>query len=171
MIEIIIEGRDAPLYHCTDLTSAINILATNELRPGIASTASWGEQDAICFTRDSRYTVHPDSIIQFVFNQAKLVNKYKVRPVSEPGFDQDQSESEERIITSKPIPVSKYLLYVDIVPGYERTFTMWVNKTIRKPNSTIGKEIATLVDWWYNEKVRFGPRITKIFTEHEDELI
>ena len=85
--EFITEGRDAPLYHATSVSRAINILGSNILRLSNEFIFRKGDKASISFTRDIKVAWKHgvifgkrDDVVIFEVDQAKLAQNYKLEP-------------------------------------------------------------------------------------------
>lgn len=117
MINVLLEGRDAPVYHCTDYYGLDAILESDCI---LASTRVNGGPSGVCVTRDKNYFVNSliKSDIQIALDQRKISQRYKIVPYAEKDYRKDtgKHESEERIVTKKLTKVKDYILYVDMSP-------------------------------------------------------
>lgn len=169
MIIILLEGRDAPLYHCTSIRNAVKILDSDKLLPNERTSDITGDKrNTISFTRDKNYSVSGDAMIRLQFSQRKLSYNYKFVPIAEPGFSRESgwTESEERLLTNKPIPVAKYLEEIEVTPSFESDIKGrlgYIYDTPRDKWDRDDKAIYQLWRWWEDDEFSFGPRITKIF--------
>lgn len=116
MIEILLEGRDALVYHCTDYFGLDAILSSDKI---LASTRVNGGKQGVCVTRDKNYFVKSliKSDIQIALDQRRISQRYKIEPYAEKDYrkgTEKGSESEERIVTKELTNVSKYIVYVDM---------------------------------------------------------
>lgn len=176
MLRVLLEGRDAPLYHCTSIYNAYKILDSDKLNPvARPSTVTGDKSSNISFTRDKNYSVSGDAIIQLTFDQRKLSQRYKIVPIAELGFSRESgwTESEERLITNKPIKVSDYLISIDVTPGFESDLKSKLEYLVdisRDRWDRDDKATHTLWYWWQVNEFEFGPRITKIFNWFEELL-
>lgn len=176
MLTVILEGRDAPLYHCTTVKSAVKILDSDRLIPSDRSSGIRGDnRQSISFTRDKSYSVADDSCIQLVFDQRKLSQNYAIMPISEPGFSRESgwTESEERLLTNKPIPVKKYLREIEVTPGLEHkvmTYFSYLIDTRRDRWDADDKAMYQLFRWYEDREYVFGPRLLDLFDRFESML-
>ena len=176
MITVLLEGRDAHIYHCTSIYNAYKILDSDKLKPVLRASKVTGDTSgSISFTRDKNYSVSSDAMIQLTFDQRKLSQRYKIVPIAEPGFCRESgwTESEERLITNKPIKVSDYLISIDVTPEFESDLKSKLNYLIDTPRARWDhddKSVHTLWYWWQVDEFKFGPRITRIFNWFEDLL-
>lgn len=117
--EVLTEGRDAYLFHGTDLLSAISIIRDNKIRagqhyehhtPGVSLTRDY------LIARDFGTYWERQCPIVFVFDQQKLVqSRMKVQPyrdTSEPGVYRDR-EAEE-LIHGDIDNLSQYLISINV---------------------------------------------------------
>ena len=115
--QFLTEGRDAPLYHGTDVDSAIRILNANKL------VGSYNDHNAptISLTRSIRYAQHfakdkfSDTVETIVFelDQRKLSQTYKIVPYNY--FSDDVPNEYEEVVFTKGIDnFNKYLLKVHV---------------------------------------------------------
>lgn len=117
MLTVILEGRDAPLYHCTDFYGLDKILSTNKI---LASTRVNGGKVGVCVTRDKSYYVNSlvKTDIQIALDQRKISQRYRIEPYSEESYrkvtGEKPYESEERIVVKQLSGVDKYILHVDM---------------------------------------------------------
>ncbi len=80
---LLIEGRDAPLYHWMDGFKAINVLKNDKLEarvlhdiPGLGTDVK-----GISLSRNKRFTFLGSSQIRLTLDQSKLSQKYKFIPL------------------------------------------------------------------------------------------
>lgn len=111
MIRVLLEGRDAPLYHCTSLPSAIKILESGYIKRSRFSTGN-----GVSLTRDKNYWVGASSQVQFVVDQRKLSHNVELVPVAERHFSKGSRYFEAEEVAMSDISVSKYVYEVDIAP-------------------------------------------------------
>lgn len=169
MIEILLEGRDAPLYHCTSVLSAVRIIDNDRLKPSDRFSSLTGDKrGTISFTRDKSYSVSGDAMIRLEFDQRKLAQNYKFIPIAEPGYSRESgwTESEERLISDKPIPVLKYLKEIEVTPSFESDIKArlgYIYDTPRDRWDNDDKAMHKLWLWWENGDYKFGKNISKIF--------
>lgn len=170
MIRVLIEGRDAPLYHTTSIRNAYKILDNDKLVPGQKySDVTGDKRNTISFTRDKLYSVGNDAMIQLKFDQRKLSYNYKFVPIAEPGYSRESgwTESEERLVTNKPIPVRKYLLEIELAHSFESDFKSrlgYIYDTPRDKWDADDKALYQLWRWWEDGEFPFGKNIHKLFT-------
>lgn len=122
MIRVLLEGRDAPLYHSTSLESAYKILKSNVFR---ASTSRGDSNKVVCFTRDKEYWI-ANNVVRFTIDQRKLSQNYRLTP-----FDYDelklkstsgtrifdyQYEAEERVVARDIKNADRYITEIEINP-------------------------------------------------------
>ena len=169
VIQILLEGRDAPLYHTTTVLSAYKILSTDKLIPGQKYSDITGDKrNTISFTRDKLYSYDGDCLIQLKFDQRKLAYNYKFVPIAEPGYSRESgwTESEERLITKKPIPVRKYLLEIELSHSFESDLKArlgYIYDTPRNRWDADDKALYQIWRWWEDNEFPFGKRIDKVF--------
>jgi len=125
------------IYHYTTFEAGLKILHSNQLKSGESADSTIAKPIfAISFTRDKRF--HNNHTVgfgessfgnipqvRFTIDGNKLSNKFKIRPYSQQGaFSKNRKgfEAEERVISNKPftIPISKYLISVDLLIEYKK---------------------------------------------------
>lgn len=122
--EIILEGRDAPLYHAAGLSTAVRIITSNRLQ---------GFDAPISLTRNRRFAQfwnesHGGGVI-FVLDQTRLSQTIPIKPGAIGGHPR-RHEAEELVDLSRPItPLDRYLIAIEITsedldkirdkPGYD----------------------------------------------------
>lgn len=90
MLRVILEGRDAPLYHGTTFLGAYLILSTNVIKSNKADF-----EKAVSFTRDKNVKY---GSVTLTIDQKALSSNYKIRPFSRSvADDKSDSLSEERV--------------------------------------------------------------------------
>ncbi len=80
---ILLEARQAPLYHWMSATKAARAFNSDRLRPLFAHKML-GKMKGISLTRNSRYKhdwVQDSIVIRLTLNQTKLAQRYKIVPV------------------------------------------------------------------------------------------
>lgn len=122
----ITEGRDAPVYHATEIDNAIQMISNNAIIPytvhprtlvqGIPDRQGRTDQivEGFSTTRSLRFArlFSGRSGVIFQLNQAKLAQKYRIVPVNHFSTYQkfpDKEEYEEFVISNKTVPLSSYL--------------------------------------------------------------
>ena len=106
----LIEGRDAPLYHSTGVSSAYKILTSNTLK---ASNADDLTTSSVSFSRSRTVTYGP---IIFKFNQSKLQTRYKISPIAHGGntLDGYKGDSYEERVVKDITNVRNYIEEIDV---------------------------------------------------------
>ena len=77
--EIITEGRDAPLYHATSVKAALSILRAGALGNPDERLTDDGHPK-VSMTRDERLRYYAGAPVQFVMDQRRLAQRYKIKP-------------------------------------------------------------------------------------------
>lgn len=80
-MKLILEGRDAPLYHTTSFKNLMSILDSNTLKVG--RTFANGRKPAVCFSRSIEFASSYGGNVIIEFDQQKLASKYKIVPVAD----------------------------------------------------------------------------------------
>ena len=187
MLTVILEGRDAPVYHCTDFYGLDKILSSNKI---LASTRVNGGKSGVCVTRDKTFYVKSliQSDIQIALDQRKISNRYKIEPYAEKDYRKGSSkpfESEERIITKELPNVDKYILYVDMSDkeiAREETYLRKVRDTLDLTWKGINRiledaDLATddvvecsglflVPELCHRYGIKLGPNLTKIVSKY-----
>lgn len=131
MIRVLLEGRDAPVYHCTDYFGLDAILDSDSI---LASTRVNGGVSGVCVTRDKNYYVKSlvKSYVQIALDQRRISQRYKIVPYAEKDYrkDRETHESEERIVTKKLTKVKDYILYVDMSPKEIQREEAYLSKVV-----------------------------------------
>ena len=136
--EFIAEGRDAPLYHATSFSSGVEILRTNVFLPrtihdnkkllrGSSVRKIFNNPDSssatsgISLSRNKEYSLFWVRGILFQLDQSKLARDYKIIPINYWSTPYkvnvlradvtrpSNTESEEFLVSSKPIPADRYI--------------------------------------------------------------
>ena len=113
------EGRDAPLYHATDINSAEQIIDTNMLLQGESEPSHPGKNNRIIsLTRSYDYAKSWDVII-FELDQRKINQRYKIRPFNyfnnvARNSDKFRAQSEESVINNDIKNISNYIIKIHI---------------------------------------------------------
>lgn len=173
MIRIILEGRDALVYHCTDILSAMKILKSNKLKPLNRSYSI--DKPCVCVTRDKNYAVADDSLVQFALDQKKLIYKYKMSPTAESGFGKDTPsfEAEERIFTEDPIPINKYLIEIDYPMNRHSQvmdIILYIDMYSYENWDDEARAMYQLYEWYQDGTYKFGKNYTKLFTKYKTTI-
>ena len=138
----LIEGRDAYLYHGTDLARAVSILRDNEI---YGTTEKEHLPFAVSTTRDPGFAYeagtwfdkeHP---VIFVLDQRKIAQRFRITPHSDKNADDEAwegsntrgIEAEERVVGSLK-PLDPYLVSINVDPDFiaraRRRIRDWVGK-------------------------------------------
>ena len=140
---VMLEGRDAPLYHGTQISNFIDILKTDALKPGRAynrDIKAGREHGSISLSRNKNAATEYGDVV-FTLDQSKLSDNYKITPVGDFENKYDTTHARkinngkaEEIITEPITPLHKYLKKIEIlVPenqlsGYKYIIDDYVNK-------------------------------------------
>lgn len=130
--QFLTESRSAPVYHATFLHNAEKILSDNVLVGSIQDAGQSKNMGKVIFvTRSFKHARHMyggKGMVIFQFDQSKLKNRYKIRPIKNwPDFRQNNhkpsymigrlggNEFEEVIVADKIPYISDYIttIYVD----------------------------------------------------------
>ena len=140
---VMLEGRDAPLYHGTQISNFIDILKTDTLKPGRIynrDIKAGREHGSISLSRNKSAATEYGDVV-FTLDQSKLSDNYKITPVGD--FENKYGTTHarkinngkaEEIITEPITPLHKYLKKIEIlVPenqlsGYKHIIDDYVNK-------------------------------------------
>ena len=140
---VMLEGRDAPLYHGTQISNFIDILKTDTLKPGRIynrDNKAGREHGSISLSRNKNVAIEYGDVV-FTLDQSKLSDNYKIIPVGDFENKLDATSARkindgkaEEIITEPITPLHKYLKKIEIlVPenqlsGYKYIIDDYVNK-------------------------------------------
>ena len=123
MIKILLEGRDAPLYHCTTLENAMKILNS-----GFIKGSYYSHKGGVSLTRNKNYWVNDESEIQFEIDQRKLSQTMKIEPYAYFNRKKGTRNYESEEVVMGDVSVKKYVTRVDIHPEvvdfYTETFNL-----------------------------------------------
>lgn len=150
MIHVLLEGRDAPLYHCTSLLNAIKILESGVIKGSRFSTGG-----GVSLTRDKTYWVGASSQVQFVIDQRKLSQNVKIVPVAERHFGKGTRYFEAEEVAMSDILVSKYVYEVDIASDVASRY----------------REVCNLANAFASTREVIYANDTSMFTSYQAEVL
>ncbi len=107
LIKEITEGRDADLYHTTDLDGVVGILTSGAIKPkNVYSDREAGEEaeigPRISLSRDFDFDLGD---FKLVVDQRRLAQTHRITPYT-PEEMRDEVENEAEEYVQKPIPIS-----------------------------------------------------------------
>lgn len=120
--QLLTEGRDAYLYHITDLRNFFGIIEDDALK-----NRGPNRGIGISLTRNRRLSTvigGDEREVRFVLDQRKLSQRYKMRPVVDlPDFDNEEirgledklREDEELVLTKEITPLGRYLIAIHLI--------------------------------------------------------
>lgn len=140
---VMLEGRDAPLYHGTQISNFIDILKTDTLKPGRIynrDNKAGREHGSISLSRNKNVAIEYGDVV-FTLDQSKLSDNYKIIPVGDFENKLDATSARkindgkaEEIITEPITPLHKYIKKIEILApenqlnGYKHIIDDYINK-------------------------------------------
>jgi len=161
------EGRDAPLYHYTDLGFAYKIVKSNLLKSASAlklTTHDGIRRAFISFTRDKHGAPDVDKEIRFMFDQRKLAYNYKIIPRADVDYRYGKKRHEfEEVIFTDQIDLKKYCVEVEFF-GYDERLLQLIKQAIIDLEDTKGKPqigLGGIKKEAYVAEMKFIEEVTK----------
>lgn len=186
----LLEGKDAPVYHFTrvDLLPMIG-RANFKLKGFKAGTNYDGDnrgrvssKEVISVTRNPRFNF---GSIRFKLDQAKIAQRYKIKPYQEEAGDRDASNlaragAMEEVIVAKELELLKYCTEIELVPstrdghyakvvkelskgGFKRNYMNAVGSKSDITLSSVETEVCYILSVLVNNGVfKAGPNLAKI---------
>lgn len=118
MLRILIEGRDASLYHCTTLDNAMLILNS-----GVIQGSNYSHKGGVSLTRNKNYLVNDESEVQFELDQRKLSQTKKIEPYAYFSRKKGTKNYESEEVVIGDVSLKKFVTRVDIHPEVLEFYT------------------------------------------------